>query len=400
MARIPYRTLISTQSTTGVVGWLPALRKGAARVRAAHLFKSRFFEPGVVIVSVVILLAAKGADGKGQVPFFNAFVGKYIEETSSSILSLAERPDSVPVLDANALAAVGSGMTGRGGSITAPTPSNLATVHDSALLAIAPTSEDYIVAGGFQRSQVIEYTVQEGDALSFIASDYGVSTNSIIWANNLKNIDAIRPGQVLKIPPVSGIVHTVARGDTIASLAKKYSADESRILAFNDIPADGALNIGDELVIPDGKMPQSATTISGSAYTIASSIATEKKFSYLPNLGSYFMQPTSGYNWGILHGRNGVDVANSCGTPIYAAADGTITTALTSGWNGGFGKYIKIAHANGTETLYAHLSQLKVSIGAAVSRGQLIALMGTTGNSTGCHLHFEVHGARNPLVSY
>ena len=112
------------------------------------------------------------------------------------------------------------------------------------------------------------------------------------------------------------------------------------------------------------------------------------------------MIPTTGFDWGKIHGRNGVDIANSCGTPVYAAADGMITIADSSGYNGGFGKYIKIAHPNGTETLYGHSMKLLVAVGQEITRGQEIMLMGSTGRSTGCHLHFEVHGARNPLAKY
>ena len=127
---------------------------------------------------------------------------------------------------------------------------------------------------------------------------------------------------------------------------------------------------------------------------------TSKPFSYLPNLADYFRLPTTGYNWGRIHGRNGVDIANSCGTTIYAAADGVATVTDAEGYNGGFGKYIKVSHPNGTETLYAHASKLLISAGQPIAKGQAIALMGTTGRSTGCHLHFEVHGARNPLAKY
>jgi murein DD-endopeptidase MepM/ murein hydrolase activator NlpD len=141
-------------------------------------------------------------------------------------------------------------------------------------------------------------------------------------------------------------------------------------------------------------MPTSVavTSVAGAARQVA------KQFSHLPNLGDYFKLPTFGFNWGRIHGRNGVDIANSCGTPIYAAADGAVTVADPEGWNGGFGKYIKISHPNGTETLYAHASKLLVFPGQNISRGDKIMLMGTTGRSTGCHLHFEVHGARNPLA--
>jgi murein DD-endopeptidase MepM/ murein hydrolase activator NlpD len=108
-----------------------------------------------------------------------------------------------------------------------------------------------------------------------------------------------------------------------------------------------------------------------------------------------------GLNWGQLHGNGAVDVANRCGTPVYAAASGLVTTALSGGWNDGYGSYIIINHGQGIQTLYAHLSSLFVSEGAYVNQGDLIAAIGKTGEVhgvTGCHLHFEVHGAANPFA--
>lgn len=279
---------------------------------------------------------------------------------------------------------------GQGGpEITAITPS---PINDNSLLAHNPTSTDYIETGGFKRNQITEYAVQSGDLLSFIASDYGVSINSIIWANKLRDADSISPGQVLKIPPVSGVIHNVVKGDTVASIAKKYGTEEAKIIEFNDLPQSGELQIGNELMVPDGQIK--------STYATSTGTSSSKRFGYLPNLGDYFMQPTTGYNWGRIHGRNGVDVANSCGTPIFAAAAGSVAIADGTGWNGGFGKFIKLTHPNSTETVYAHASKLLIPQGEYVQRGQMIALIGSTGRSTGCHLHFEVHGARNPLAKY
>ncbi len=223
--------------------------------------------------------------------------------------------------------------------------------------------------------------------------------NSIIWANGLKDADSISPGQVLRIPPVTGVIHKTKAGDTAAALAKKYSADVDRIIAYNQLPKDGSLDAGDEIIIPDGKMTGpvvvAATVGTASTARLAKSSAT---FSHLPDLGDYFRAPATGFNWGRIHGRNGVDLANSCGTPVYAAAGGVVTVADASGYNGGFGQYIKISHPNGTETLYAHSMKLLVSVGQTVAKGDKIMLMGTTGRSTGCHVHFEVHGARNLLA--
>lgn len=341
------------------------------------------------MLAVIIL---KGISGEGQPELFRSVLKNYIEETSASISYQSRSP--MQLADLSSLSSMPNNEPGQGGS---QSPINPLTVNDNSLAAHSPVSTDYVEISTNQRQNIIEYTVQEGDALSFIASDFGVSMNSIIWANNLKNIDSISPGQTLKIPPVSGVIHQVKSGDTIASLAKKYGVQEAGIISFNDLPANGFINIGDQIIVPDGIL----SGVKNSGSTVVTAVPpTEKAFSYLPDLGDFFFLPTNGYNWGKIHGRNGVDIANSCGTPIYASADGSVITADGAGYNGGFGQYIKIIHDNGTETLYAHASKILVETGNTVSRGQKIALMGSTGRSTGCHLHFEVHGARNPFAKY
>lgn len=344
---------------------------------------------GTIFLAIAILVI-KGSGGDGQTTLFNTFVKRYIEETSASIL-LSNKPSSGAYLaDISNLAAYENGSStiakpGQGG----PEPSlDPTTIQDNSVFAHNPAVVDYIEKTAGKRIQVVEYTVQPGDKLSFIALDYGVSIESIMWANNLRDSNNIRPDQVLKIPPVSGIIHIVKKGDTISTIAKKYGVESDSVVAYNGLPQGGQLQIDDEIIVPDGKIKGSTGT----------TIARTSAFSHLPNLGDYFLIPAAGYNWGRVHGRNGVDVANSCGTSIFAAADGNVAVSDAVGWNGGFGKFIKLIHPNGTETLYAHNSKILVSIGENVSRGQLIALMGSTGRSTGCHLHFEVHGARNPLV--
>lgn len=120
-------------------------------------------------------------------------------------------------------------------------------------------------------------------------------------------------------------------------------------------------------------------------------------------LNGYFIMPAKGFNWGILHNHNAVDIANACGTPIVAAADGLVVPDNSfgdgaSGWNGGYGKFVLLEHPNGTRTRYAHLSEIDVSIGAYVKQGARIGLMGETGEATGCHVHFEVYGVKNPFA--
>ena len=329
----------------------------------------------------IILIITKGTQDN-QASIFNRLLTSYIDETAASINI---DPSQYQLADINSVFAQSSGL-----------PKNekktvLNTIQDNSVVSRATILTDFLEEFSDRGNQVTVYTVQEGDTVSFIASDYGVSVNTIIAANNLKSADEIKPGMELKIPPVDGVIHKIKKGDTVQTLATKYGVEAEKIISFNDLPLSGELEVDREIMIPGGKLPRPA---------IPTRIAIAKRFAYLPNLNEYFALPAVGFNWGRIHGRNGVDVANSCRTPIYAAADGKVTLALGSGWNGGFGKFVKLVHANGTETLYAHLSKLVISTGEQVLKNQQIGLMGSTGRSTGCHLHFEVHGARNPLAKY
>lgn len=250
------------------------------------------------------------------------------------------------------------------------------------------------------------YTVRKGDTLQQIADMYDVSANTILWANDLKRGSTVSPGQVLVILPVSGVKYIAKKGDTIDSVAKKFKADVSDIAEYNNLSSGEKLAVGDELIIPDGVLAHEGETVTSSGSTPA-----VKKSSTL--LGSSLLSPivtnredTSGYFTrpvigGVrtqgLHGHNGIDMAASLGTPIHAAAAGTVIIAKAGGWNGGYGTYVVIQHSNGMQTLYGHMSALNVSAGEAVSKGEMIGKMGNTGDSTGVHLHFEVRGGVNPF---
>lgn len=232
------------------------------------------------------------------------------------------------------------------------------------------------------------YVVREDDNLSQIAELFGVSINTIIWANDIKRGDLIKPGQVLVILPVTGIQHTVEKGDTIASIAKKYKGDIEEIIQFNGLPAEGGLATGQVIIIPNGE-GEPILTYSTSRGTVRGGG---------PSYIGYYLRPISGGRKSQgLHGYNAVDLATSCGEPVYASASGDVLVARSYGWNGGYGKYLAIKHGNGTQTLYAHLSSIIVGYGWHVVQGQVIGYVGSTGLSTGCHVHFEIRGAANPF---
>jgi len=236
------------------------------------------------------------------------------------------------------------------------------------------------------RTAIRKYVVRPGDTPSEIAGFFGLSLNTLLWANALSSADYIQPGDELTILPIDGLVYEVRYGDTISTIASRHSADADDILRVNEIDSAAHIAVGQELILPGGVKPAAVRYVARSQASV------------LQNLGGYFVRPTVGGISQYLHSNNGVDIAGGCWQPIYAAASGNVDISVGNGrWNGGFGNYVKLSHPNGTATLYAHMIQTSVSPGQYVGQGQLIGYTGSTGRSTGCHLHFEVHGARNPL---
>lgn len=277
----------------------------------------------------------------------------------------------------------------------APRPSvrggEIAIVDDTALAPVDDASDGEIIHPA--NGQISVYVVHKGDTLSQIAKMYDVSVNTIVWANDLGN-KPIGEGQTLVILPVSGVRHIVKAGDTIASIAKKYKGDVKEIVAFNNLSENQKLTTGDEIIVPDGETQSTPT----SSTKPGSSPSTAARFANLPLYQGYYANPAPGsHKTQGIHGYNGVDLGAPIGTPVLAAAAGTVIISRGSGWNGGYGSYVVIFHANGTQTLYGHLSKVVAVQGSRVEQGQLIGNVGSTGKSTGPHLHFEVRGARNPF---
>ncbi len=263
-------------------------------------------------------------------------------------------------------------------------------VEDGALLATGPVGAAEIAASPNKSGEISVYVVREGDALSQIAAMYGVTTNTILWANDIARASDIQPGDTLVILPIVGVQHRVAKGETLSSIIKKYDADLTEVLEYNDLPADAALVVGDELMIPGGELhAPTAKTVAAAAPTKSTGAKGGSNWLSHPAPGAMRTQG--------IHGYNGVDLAGAMGSGIRAAAAGEVIVAKASGWNGGYGSYIVIRHGNGVQTLYAHLSSVSVTAGEYVAQGQTIGGMGNTGKSTGTHLHFEVRGGSNPF---
>ena len=250
------------------------------------------------------------------------------------------------------------------------------TLRNSQDVGLIKTSSPSVLPG----IKIVKYEVQLHDNPSTIAARFGITVETILAANNLKYGQSIYPGDEIAILPVSGIKHIVKQNDTIASIAHKYNVSSATIIKFNKLH-NNTLLPGKTLIIPGVKVKISAVPL----------IVRKKK------IDKYFINPASGVITQYLHDHNAIDVGNKCGTSIYAAASGKI---VREKWGVRAGRYIIIEHANKTKTLYAHLSKFLIHLGAYVKQGQRIGLMGTSGRSTGCHLHFDVYGARNPLARY
>ncbi len=248
-------------------------------------------------------------------------------------------------------------------------------------------------------AEVREYTISAGDTVSLIASKFGVSEDTIYWENDITPKTLLKPGNKLRILPVTGVKHTVSRGETVQSIAKKYDSSSQAIVdwPYNTFVNDEVfeLAVGQTLVIPDGVKPDEVQV------NPRPSIAR-----LTPDAGSItasgnWVWPTAGrITQGFAWYHKGLDIANHDGPPVVAADSGRVIAVLSTKY--GYGNHIIIDHGNGFQTLYAHLSSFRVEVGQNVAKGSIIGIMGSTGRSTGTHLHFEIrqNGAALPPLSF
>jgi len=228
-------------------------------------------------------------------------------------------------------------------------------------------------------------SVEEGDTSSSVAEKFGISVNTVLWVNELSSSSSLKTGQELVILPVSGTLHLVRPYDTLSEIALWYKGDVDEIADYNGLDSAEDVFAGDFLIVPGGVMPR--TLPSGRLTPIAN---------------SHFIYPipaphkvTQG-----LHAFNAIDFSNGvCGDPVYAAAGGTVQRA---GYHSTGGNYVRVLHPNGVVTYYGHLSRSTVTPGEKVFQGEIIGYVGHSGYTipsgpAGCHVHFEVRGAKNPF---
>lgn len=286
---------------------------------------------------------------------------------------------------------------------------SVATAGGSALAKPLISSDAVIAANKKRRHDVTTYTVASGDTIGSIAQNFDLKQTTILWANGLTSRSYIRPGQVLNILPVDGIQYTVKSGDSLSKIASTYDVEEDEILDANGMSDASKLAKGLALILPGAQpiqptIKQSAppTTKLASANTSGLSkikdwLAPQEK---VVASGGKLLWPTPGkyitqyFSWRHF----GLDIDGITGDPLYASEAGTVERA---GWGTGYGWHVVIDHGNGMKTRYAHMIKYHVEAGDKVEKGHVIGLMGSTGWSTGSHLHYEVivNGVRrNPLT--
>lgn len=230
--------------------------------------------------------------------------------------------------------------------------------------------------------KVVIYKIKPGDSLWNIARKTGLSIDTLLSINNLKNVHIIQPGTEIRIPNKDGIFYKVKPGETIESIAKKFKVPAEDIININEL-TDESLSEGEDIFIPKAHLD------------LRERINILGRF-LMPVLGRI----SSGFGWRrhpITRRRDfhtGLDIAAPYGTPVRAAESGKI---IFAGRYRGYGKMVIIRHSGGYSTRYGHLSRIKAKYGQRVRQGQVIGYVGKSGLATGPHLHFEIRRYGRPI---
>lgn len=268
----------------------------------------------------------------------------------------------------------------------------LTTIQES-----AETASQAAPAAPAQRNEIETYLVKGGDTVLGIAGKFDLNPETIQWANpELEaNPDMLRIGDRLVILPTDGVLHVVQPGDTLSAIATKYKVAPQSLVDYplNHLETlDTPLTVGSQIIVPNGTKPYIARQV----------LAYNGPVPAEASKGSgNFSWPTSGtITQPYWNGHRALDIGAWLGTAVKAADSGYVIVART-GWNSGYGSMVMVDHGNGYVTLYGHLNSIYVRQGESVGKGQQIGAVGSTGNSTGPHLHFEVRYQgvpRNPFI--
>jgi len=273
-------------------------------------------------------------------------------------------PTSIPVQAGN----------GMGGGILPEKMTVQAELELDLELSGIPEPEEY------SRPQMLTfsfYTMEKGDMIGNIAARTGLNEDTLISVNNIKNTRLMQIGQVIRIPNQDGIYHAVKNGDTLESIAEKYKTSVSHISMVNELFSD-VMTPNSSLFIPGARMDWvNRQEINGDLFAWPCA-------GYISSGYGYRASPFSG----ARQFHSGLDIGASHGAPVKAAMSGRISHV---GYDDSFGNYVVVSHHSGYRTLYAHMSLVRTKAGAYVGTGERIGDVGTTGLSTGPHLHFTVY---------
>jgi murein DD-endopeptidase MepM/ murein hydrolase activator NlpD len=274
---------------------------------------------------------------------------------------------------------------------------NLALLSSSGEALINSNTSPFVentTNGSITTATTQTYEVQSGDTLSSIASRFSLSVNTILWENNLTLKSFLKPGMKLTILPTDGVSYSVKNGDTVGSIARKFNTSTDKILSYNNLGDGATIKISQHLIIPDAKPLYNAVAVvntPNSAKNVFSKAAT-------PSGGKYVWPSTSRRITQYFSWRHtGLDIGAKAGTPIYSLAAGRVELA---GWSSGYGYNIVVDHGSGIKTRYGHSRKLYVKVGDQVGAGDVLGEVGSTGYSTGPHIHleFKINGTKvNPL---
>ncbi len=265
-------------------------------------------------------------------------------------------------------------------SDTASGTAGNSTDSSAATQAVAPPEN----LSQFQSLKLETYTVKPGDSISSIAARYGLNQDTLISFNDISDVRRIQVGATFQIPNKNGLRYKVRRGDSLSAISSRYNVSVNSLLDANNLKST-VLSVGQELFIPGVRMdPFQLDLILGTAFQWPVKGATlTSPFGFRPD-------PFTG----VRDFHNGIDLALYYGAPIHAAGNGTVKDV---GYNSIYGNYVVIAHAANFQTLYGHMSKQLVRVGQRVTVGQTIGLMGSTGYSTGTHLHFTIYHNYKPV---
>ncbi|MBI2640848.1 MAG: LysM peptidoglycan-binding domain-containing protein [Candidatus Sungbacteria bacterium] len=356
---------ISTKSNSG------SPKGGSAK----YVLPKTFFKKGQLLfaafsITNVLFLAIPSEAHAG---FFSDF-WKFLTQDKEISSESSAAAIAMPLLGSQVKSSQAIGVGGPDEVVSA-----LSVTGDSALVAPRNPAGTLPVS---VNNQILIYTVREGDTPGGIAEKFGLPLNTLLWANNIRNPNLIKVDDEIIVLPVPGVQVEVKRGDTIASIAKKFKGDENEIRIFNGLGIDELIKPGMMLIIPDGEMAAPPATLSGQSSRTVALPAAPPGYYMKPVINGRQTQGPHGYK------KSGIDLASYCGAPILSPVAGKVIIARSYGWNGGYGWYVAISHQRGT-VLLAHLGSILATVGQEVAQGSQVATMGSTGNSTGCHVHFE-----------